>query len=259
MRASKARAGRRTGKACPRRWIAYGKLQGTGRRSGSPRSSTISASDMLRTAFFALKREAAPGVDGLTWRVYEADLDRRIEDLHARVHRGAYRALPSRRRYIPKADGTPAPAGGRRPRGQDRPEGDGRGAERDLRGGFPRILVWVPAAAQPARCAGRAGGRDHQQEGELTSWTPIRPELLRLGQPVLAGPLPGAPDRRPAHHPPDPEMAQGGCPGRRDRDGQRDGDRAGVGDIAAARQRLPALRASISGPSAGDGARPRAT
>jgi RNA-directed DNA polymerase len=60
---------------------------------------------MLRTAFFALKREAAPGVDGLTWQDYEADLDRRIEDLHARVHRGAYRAQPSRRRYIPKADG----------------------------------------------------------------------------------------------------------------------------------------------------------
>jgi group II intron reverse transcriptase/maturase len=60
---------------------------------------------MLRTAFFALKRGAAPGVDGLTWQDYEADLDRRIEDLHARVHRGAYRAQPSRRRYIPKSDG----------------------------------------------------------------------------------------------------------------------------------------------------------
>ena len=65
--------------------------------------------DLLRLAFFALKREAAPGVDGLTWRDYEADLDRRIEDLHARVHRGAYRALPSRRRYIPKADGQQRP------------------------------------------------------------------------------------------------------------------------------------------------------
>ena len=65
--------------------------------------------ELLRLAFFALKREAAPGVDGLTWRDYEADLDRRIEDLHARVHRGAYRALPSRRRYIPKADGQQRP------------------------------------------------------------------------------------------------------------------------------------------------------
>ena len=64
---------------------------------------------LLRVAFFALKRDAAPGVDGLTWQTYEADLDLRIEDLHARVQRGAYRALPSRRRYIPKADGRPRP------------------------------------------------------------------------------------------------------------------------------------------------------
>src|SRR5215510_11536425 len=59
-------------------------------------------SAMLRTAFFALKRDAAAGVDGVTWQDYEADLDRRIEDLSDRVHRGAYRAQPSRRRYIPK-------------------------------------------------------------------------------------------------------------------------------------------------------------
>jgi hypothetical protein len=64
---------------------------------------------MLRTAFFALKRDAAPGIDGLTWRAYEADLDRRIEDLHERVRRGAYRAQPSRRRYIPKPDGRQRP------------------------------------------------------------------------------------------------------------------------------------------------------
>jgi group II intron reverse transcriptase/maturase len=65
--------------------------------------------EMLRLAFFALKRDAAPGVDGLTWQDYETDLDRRIEDLHARIHRGAYRALPSRRRYIPKPDGRQRP------------------------------------------------------------------------------------------------------------------------------------------------------
>src|ERR1700746_1268741 len=65
--------------------------------------------ELLRLAFFALKRDAAPGVDGLTWQDYEADLDRRIEDLHARVQRGAYRALPSRRQYIPKPDGRQRP------------------------------------------------------------------------------------------------------------------------------------------------------
>src|SRR5262249_26569168 len=64
---------------------------------------------MLRTAFFALKRDAAPGIDGLTWRTYEADRERQIEVLHEQVHRGAYRAQPSRRHYIPKPDGRQRP------------------------------------------------------------------------------------------------------------------------------------------------------
>ena len=64
---------------------------------------------MLRTAFYAVKRDAAPGVDGMTWETYEQDLDRRIEALHARIGRGAYRALPSRRSYIPKEDGSKRP------------------------------------------------------------------------------------------------------------------------------------------------------
>src|ERR1700720_1152992 len=67
--------------------------------------------DVLRWAFFNIKKQAAPGVDGLTWVDYAADLDRNLTDLHARVHSGAYRALPSRRRYIPKADGKQRPLG----------------------------------------------------------------------------------------------------------------------------------------------------
>jgi RNA-directed DNA polymerase len=65
--------------------------------------------DTLRTAFYALKRKAAPGVDGMTWQDYEAELEPRLTDLHARVHRGAYRPQPSRRTYIPKADGKQRP------------------------------------------------------------------------------------------------------------------------------------------------------
>src|SRR6266478_5764804 len=65
--------------------------------------------ELLGEAFFELKEDAAPGVDGLTWRTYEADLDRNLTDLHERVHRGAYRALPSRRTYIPKPDGRQRP------------------------------------------------------------------------------------------------------------------------------------------------------
>jgi len=65
--------------------------------------------DALRTAFYALRRKAAPGVDGMTWRDYEADIELRLRDLHRRVHRGAYRPQPSRRTFIPKADGKQRP------------------------------------------------------------------------------------------------------------------------------------------------------
>ena len=67
--------------------------------------------DLLRDSFYALQRRAAPGVDGVTWREYEAGLEEGLVDLHNRVHRRAYRAKPSRRVYIPKADGRQRPLG----------------------------------------------------------------------------------------------------------------------------------------------------
>jgi RNA-directed DNA polymerase len=67
--------------------------------------------DQLREAYFGLEREAAPGVDGVTWEDYGRDLEARLEDLHGRIHRGAYRAQPSRRRFIPKPDGRQRPLG----------------------------------------------------------------------------------------------------------------------------------------------------
>ena len=67
--------------------------------------------DVLRKSFLSLRRKAAPGVDGVTWHDYEQDLEARLVDLHARVHRGAYRAQPSRRRFIPKEDGRLRPLG----------------------------------------------------------------------------------------------------------------------------------------------------
>lgn len=67
--------------------------------------------DLLRESFYALKRQAAPGVDGMSWQEYETGLEGRLVDLHSRVHRGAYRATPSRRVYIPKADGRQRPLG----------------------------------------------------------------------------------------------------------------------------------------------------
>ena len=67
--------------------------------------------DLLRLSFFAIKRKAAPGVDGVTWEGYETQLEAHLVDLHQRIHRGSYRALPSRRTYIPKADGRQRPLG----------------------------------------------------------------------------------------------------------------------------------------------------
>ena len=67
--------------------------------------------DLLRAAFSWLKRDAAPGIDHVTWREYEQDLETKLAKLHARVHRGAYRALPSRRKFICKEDGRQRPLG----------------------------------------------------------------------------------------------------------------------------------------------------
>ena len=67
--------------------------------------------DRLREAYRAIRPGAAPGVDGVTWRDYGQDLEENLRDLHARVQRGAYRARPTRRVFIPKADGRLRPLG----------------------------------------------------------------------------------------------------------------------------------------------------
>src|SRR5260370_3473068 len=67
--------------------------------------------DLLRDSFDALQRRASHGVDGVTWQEYETGLEDRLVDLHSRVHRGTYRAKPSRRVFIPKADGRQRPLG----------------------------------------------------------------------------------------------------------------------------------------------------
>ena len=67
--------------------------------------------DLLRSSFRRLKKEAAPGVDGVRWAAYEDGLEARLAELKDRVHRGAYRAQPSRRIYLPKADGRQRPIG----------------------------------------------------------------------------------------------------------------------------------------------------
>ena len=102
--------------------------------------------DLLRQAYFWLKPEAAPGVDGVTWQEYGQGLEQKLSDLHGRVHRGSYRALPSRRRYIPKPDGRQRPLGiaalGEPASGQDAPD-----------------RVWPPCGGEPqAARPWQAGG-----------------------------------------------------------------------------------------------------
>src|SRR5215211_3331282 len=65
--------------------------------------------EQLRAAYFAVKRDAAAGIDGATWQHYGTDLETNLQDLSGRLKRGAYRAQPVRRAYIPKADGRPRP------------------------------------------------------------------------------------------------------------------------------------------------------
>ncbi len=67
--------------------------------------------DLLRKGFYTLKKQAAPGIDGITWTDYEEDLESRLHDLHERIHKGTYRAKPSKRTYIPKTDGKMRPLG----------------------------------------------------------------------------------------------------------------------------------------------------
>ncbi len=67
--------------------------------------------DRLRSAFFSLRPKAAAGVDGVTWEQYRQGLEANLQELHSRLHRGAYRAKPSRRVFIPKADGQQRPLG----------------------------------------------------------------------------------------------------------------------------------------------------
>jgi RNA-directed DNA polymerase len=67
--------------------------------------------ELLRTSYYELKRSASPGVDGMTWEEYGHGLEERLRDLHERVHRGTYQAKPSKRAWIPKADGRQRPLG----------------------------------------------------------------------------------------------------------------------------------------------------
>ena len=186
--------------------------------------------DLLEEAFRELRKNASPGIDGLTWETYERDLGRRLEDLYSRVRRGAYRALPSRRVYIPKPDGR------RRPLAVAALEDKivQRATATVLNAVYEEDFLGFSYGFRPGRGAHDAmdalSGGDHGPEGELDTRRRHR-EVLRQCEPGMAHPFRRTSDRRQAHSPPDPEMAEGGRSGRRGRDDERQGHGAGVGDI----------------------------
>ena len=120
---------------------------------------------LLRDSFYSLKRQAAPGVDRVTWQQYEQGLEARIQDLHVRVHRGAYRAQPSRRVYIAKSDG------------RQRPLGIAALEDKVVQQAVVTVLnaiyeedfIGISYGFRPGcpRCTGRADGGDRVEEGEL--------------------------------------------------------------------------------------------
>ena len=145
---------------------ALDRIQQAARTRKKRKVHFASALRRRRTASASLFRsqaKAAPGVDGMTWGKYDADLEGNLTSLH-RIYRGAYRALPWRRRYIPKPDGRQTPLA--ITVGQVRPE-CACGVECCLRRGFSRLLVWLPAQAQPARCVGCPDGRNRRHQNCL--------------------------------------------------------------------------------------------
>jgi RNA-directed DNA polymerase len=65
--------------------------------------------ELLKRSYLAFARDAAPGIDGVTWQAYAENLEEKLRDLHDRIHKGSYRARPARRTYIPKPDGSKRP------------------------------------------------------------------------------------------------------------------------------------------------------
>ena len=109
--ASETRSGRRAGLRAP---SELGRVRQVARRDRDARFTALLHDvtvERLEAAYRAIRPGAAPGVDGVTWQDYGRDLEVNLRDLHARVHRGAYRARPTRRAYIPKADGRRRPLG----------------------------------------------------------------------------------------------------------------------------------------------------
>ena len=196
---------------------------------------------LLRESFYALKRQASPGVDGVTWQEYETGLEDRLVDLHSRVHRGAYRAQPSRRVYIPKADG------------RQRPLGIAALEDKIVQQAVVTILNQIYEVDFKGFSYGfRPGRSPHQALDALTAgiqrkrvnWVldaDIRGFFDNMSHEWTTEVRRASRGRSPDTSP-DPEMAEGGSIGRRSVVGDEGRNAARSSGFAAARQRVSALR-----------------
>jgi RNA-directed DNA polymerase len=203
--------------------------------------------DRLEAAYRAIRPGAAPGVDGVTWKDYGRDLEANLRGLHARVHRGAYRARPSRRAYIPKPDG------------RQRPLGVAALEDKILQRAVAEVLNAIYECDFLGFSYGfRPGRSPHHALDALAvgiakrrvNWlldADIRDYFSKLDHSWLEKFLEHRiADKRGS--PPDPEMAQGGGHRGRDVDGVRSGNAARGVNFDAAFERLPALRLRPMGP-----------
>ena len=176
--ASKARPGHRAGSGVSQ---ALDRVREIARKDKEARFTALLHHvdvSRLRAAYWAIRPQAAPGVDGVTWEAYGQDLEANLQDLHGRLHTGRYRASPSRRVYIPKADGRLRPLGIATLEDKivQRAVVEVLNAvyEVDFRG----FSYGFRPGRSPHRCVGCARGRDRAEEGELGARRG-HPRLLR--------------------------------------------------------------------------------
>jgi retron-type reverse transcriptase len=111
----KGNGGQATAVRTPSRGIASSRLEAVRQAAQQSRDVRFTAllhhitTELLKQSYHALKRDAAPGIDGVTWQAYGENLEAKLTDLHERIHKGSYRARPAKRSYIPKADGSKRP------------------------------------------------------------------------------------------------------------------------------------------------------
>ena len=130
--------------------IVYAKLARKDKKRTVHRAAAPCGRRSTAGGVLCLKKQAAPGVDGVTWQHYGEDLEDEPPGSPARVHRGRVSGKAVAESVHPETGWPAAAAGHRGAGGQDRPAGRGRGAECDLRERLPRLLVWLPARTWPA-------------------------------------------------------------------------------------------------------------